>query len=238
MFSLLFLGLLIGMRHALEADHIVALASLTSNNQSIKDTVKHGTVWGLGHTITLFIFGGMMLLIGSSISDQLVHALEFSVGLMLIFLGIDVLRKLIKKRIHFHQHQHDNGHENEQHFHAHSHADETPQQHNPQNHQHEHGRAFPLRALFVGLMHGMAGSAALIVLTLQTVSSTTQGFLYILFFGIGSIFGMAALSFIIAIPLRRSAQGLTWVHNGFQGVIGLATIMIGGMLMFENIATF
>jgi len=236
MFSLLFLGLLIGMRHALEADHIAALASLTSNNQSIKDTIKHGAVWGLGHTITLFIFGSVMLLIGSTISDQLVQVLEFSVGIMLVVLGIDVLRKLIKKRIHFHLHQHQ--HENEQHFHAHSHAGEKRLQHNPKNHQHEHGKAFPLRALFVGLMHGMAGSAALIVLTLQTVSSTAQGFLYILFFGIGSIFGMASLSFIIAIPLRRSAQGLTWMHNGFQGVIGLATIMIGGMLMFENIPFF
>lgn len=234
MFSLLFLGLLIGMRHALEADHVAALASLTSNQQSIKDTVKHGAVWGLGHTITLFIFGGMMLLIGSSISEQLVHALEFSVGIMLVVLGIDVLRKLIKKRIHFHYHQH----ENEQHFHAHSHEGEKHQQHNPENHQHEHGKAFPLRALLVGLMHGMAGSAALIVLTLQTVSSTTQGFLYILFFGIGSMFGMASLSFIIAIPLRRSAQGLTWMHNGFQGIIGLATIMIGGRMMFENSPVF
>ncbi|MCP3849200.1 MAG: urease accessory protein [Gammaproteobacteria bacterium] len=230
MFSLLFLGLLIGMRHALEADHVAALASLTSNHQSIKDTVKHGAVWGLGHTITLFIFGGLMLLIGSSISDQLVSALEFSVGIMLVVLGFDVLRKLIKKRIHFHHHQH----ENEQHFHAHSHQGEKQQQHSPESHQHEHGKAFPLRALLVGLMHGMAGSAALIVLTLQTVSSTTQGFLYILFFGIGSMLGMASLSFIIAIPLRRSAQGLTWMHNGFQGIIGLATIMIGGMMMFEN----
>ncbi len=234
MFSLLFLGLLIGMRHALEADHIAALASLTSNNQSIKDTIKHGAVWGLGHTIALFIFGSMMLLLGSSISDQLVHVLEFSVGIMLLVLGIDVLRKLIKKRIHFHQHQH----ENKKHFHAHSHEGEKPQQHDPEKHQHEHAKAFPLRALFVGLMHGMAGSAALIVLTLQTVSSTTEGFLYILFFGIGSIFGMASLSFIIAIPLKRSAQGLTWMHNGFQGVIGVATIMIGGMLMFENTPLF
>jgi len=234
MFSLLFLGLLIGMRHALEADHVAALASLTSNNQSIKDTVKHGAVWGLGHTITLFIFGGLMLLIGHSISEQLVQALEFSVGGMLVVLGVDVLRKLIKKRIHFHHHQH----ENEQHFHAHSHEGENQQQHNLENHQHEHGKAFPLRALFVGLMHGMAGSAALIVLTLQTVSSTTQGFLYILFFGIGSSFGRASLSFIIAIPLRRSAQGLTWMHNSFQGLIGIATIMIGAMLMFENITVF
>jgi len=234
MFSLLFLGLLLGMRHALEADHVAALASLTSDNQSIKDTIKHGAVWGLGHTITLFIFGSMMLLIGSTISEQLVHALELSVGIMLIVLGLDVLHKLIKQRIHFHLHRH----ENEQHFHAHSHAGEQHQAHNPHKHQHAHGRAFPIRALFVGLMHGMAGSAALIVLTLQTVSSTTQGFLYILFFGIGSILGMAALSAIIAIPLRHSARGLTWMHNGFQGAIGLVTIGIGARLMLDNIAVF
>ncbi len=234
MLSLLLLGLVIGMRHALEADHIAALASLTSNNQSIKETIKHGAVWGLGHTLTLFIFGSITLLMGRTLSDQLVSVLEFSVGAMLLILGLDVLRQLIKKRIHFHQHRHGK----ERHFHAHSHAGEKRQQHNPEKHQHHHVKTFPLRTFLVGLMHGMAGSAALIVLTLQTVSSTFQGILYILFFGLGSMVGMAVLSFIIAIPLRRSAQGLTWVHNGFQGLVGFATILIGGLLMSENIPFF
>lgn len=82
-------------------------------------------------------------------------------------------------------------------------------------------------------MHGMAGSAALILLTLQTVRSPLTGLLYIALFGIGSMLGMALLSLVIAIPLRYSARGLTWLHNGLQAVIGVATIGIGTMLVYR-----
>jgi ABC-type nickel/cobalt efflux system permease component RcnA len=232
--SLLLLGLLIGMRHALEADHLAALASLASDNKTIRQTVKHGVAWGIGHTLTLFAFGSLALLLGNTINQQLAQLLELAVGIMLTLLGLDVLRRLIKKRIHFHTHQHIDQQNHEKHFHAHSHQGEKRSQHNPKSHQHKHADGFPIRALFVGLMHGMAGSAALIILTLQTVNSTTQGVFYILFFGIGSIAGMAVLSLIIAIPLRYSAKGLTWMHNGFQLVIGLVTVGIGLMFIFEN----
>jgi len=90
-----------------------------------------------------------------------------------------------------------------------------------------------LRALFVGLMHGMAGSAALILLTLQAVRSPLTGLLYIALFGVGSMLGMALLSIVIAIPLRYSAKGMTWLHNGLQAVIGLATVGIGVMLVYR-----
>ena len=82
-------------------------------------------------------------------------------------------------------------------------------------------------------MHGMAGSAALIILTLQSVDSVATGLFYILLFGIGSIVGMAALSIVIAIPLRHSAKGLTWLNNGLQAVIGLATIALGSTLIYD-----
>jgi high-affinity nickel permease len=229
MLSLLFIGFLIGMRHALEADHVAAVATLATTTDSLKSAVKQGAVWGLGHTIALFLFGSIVILTDIVMPETMALGLEFIVGIMLLVLGIDVIRKMIRDKVHFHTHQHG---KNKQHFHAHKHKNETL--HDPKQHQHKHSSKFPRKALFIGLMHGMAGSAALILLTLQTVTSPLTGLMYILLFGIGSIIGMAALSVVIAIPLRHSAKGLTWLHNGLQGVIGLATIVLGSSLIYST----
>jgi ABC-type nickel/cobalt efflux system permease component RcnA len=225
---LLILGFLIGMRHALEADHVAAVAALTTKTTSVKSAIKQGAVWGLGHTITLFLFSTIVIMTDSIIPEKFANGLEFVVGIMLVFLGGDVIRRLIRDKIHFHSHQHDN---EVTHFHAHKHTNK--QKHTGSAHRHEHTSGFPIRALYVGLMHGMAGSAALIILTLQSVDSVATGLFYILMFGIGSIIGMAALSFTIAIPLRHSAKGLTWLNNGLQAVIGIATIALGSTLIYD-----
>ena len=227
--SILLLGFMIGMRHAIETDHVAAVASLATSSGSIGDTVRQGAAWGLGHTLTLFVFGSIVLVFDAVLPEQLAHTLELLVGIMLIALGFDVLRRLARDKIHFHTHHHDDG---EQHFHAHSHVGERV--HQPERHHHAHTEGFPLRALYVGLMHGMAGSAALILLTLQTVKSPITGLVYIALFGAGSMAGMALLSFVIAIPLRCSARGLTWLHNGLQGAVGCATILIGAFLIFQS----
>jgi len=229
---LLFLGFLIGMRHALEADHVAAVASLATKTTSVKSAIKQGAVWGLGHTITLFLFSSIVIMTDSIIPETFANGLEFVVGIMLVFLGGDVIRRLIRDKIHFHSHQHDG---EGTHFHAHKHTSklDSNKPHATSAHKHEHNTDFPIRALYVGMMHGMAGSAALIILTLQSVTSVTTGLLYILIFGIGSIIGMAALSVIIVIPLRRSAKGLTWINNGLQGVIGIATIALGSILIYD-----
>jgi len=226
MSSLLLIGFLIGMRHALDADHVAAVASLATNQQSLKQATKQGVAWGIGHTITLFIFGSIVLWMDTVMPEALAQLLEFLVGLMLVVLGADVLLRVIKEKIHFHQHSHGQ----QSHFHAHSHANEKT--HKKSNHQHRHGDKFPLRFLMVGLMHGMAGSAALILLMLGSIDSPWLGMLYILLFGIGSILGMAVLSIAIAIPLRSSAKGLTWLHNGLQTAIGFFTIGLGASIVF------
>ena len=226
--SLLLLGFLIGMRHAVESDHVAAVASLATRSRSVAETIRQGAAWGLGHTLTLFLFGSIVLVLDAVMPERLAQTLELLVGVMLIGLGIDVLRRLIREQVHFHVHRH---HDGEVHFHAHSHAGETG--HDPARHHHQHPEGFPVRALMVGLMHGMAGSAALILLTLQTVQSPWTGLLYIALFGLGSMIGMALLSMIIAIPLRASARGVTWLHNGLQAVVGVATIAIGAVLIYE-----
>ena len=225
--SLLLIGFLLGMRHALDADHVAAVASLAINQQSLKQAMKHGMVWGLGHTITLFLFGSIAIWIDAVMPETFAQLLEFLVGLMLVILGADVLLRIIRQKIHFHHHNHGN----ESHFHAHSHANEK--EHKASKHHHQHTNKFPLRLLLVGLMHGMAGSAALILLTLETIKSPWQGMIYILLFGTGSILGMAVLSIAIAIPLRASARGLTWLHNGLQATTGFLTIGLGAHIMYN-----
>ena len=228
MFSVIFLGFLIGIQHAMEADHVAAVASLATRSRSPGQSARQGAAWGAGHALTLFVFGGLVLVTDSLVPERFAQALELAVGVMLVLLGLDVLHRLAKKRIHFHQHTHGTT----VHFHAHSHQS-TRQAHVDDPHQHEHVHGFPLRALLVGMMHGMAGSAALIILTLNSVSSIAQGVLYITLFGVGSIFGMALLATIISLPLRYSSRSFTWIHNGLNTTVGLITIGLGAMLIYK-----
>jgi ABC-type nickel/cobalt efflux system permease component RcnA len=215
------------MQHAMEADHVAAVASLATHSRSIGATARQGAAWGAGHALTLFFFGGLVLVMDSLVPQRFAQGLELAVGFMLVLLGADVLRRLIRDRIHFHIHKHDTT----THFHAHSHTGEDPHEDDP--HEHEHPETFPLRAMFVGMMHGMAGSAALIILALNSVSSIAQGVLYIALFGIGSIIGMALLAAVISLPLKYSPRNLTWTHNGLKAAVGLITIGLGGKLIYE-----
>ncbi len=223
--SLLSLGFLLGMRHALESDHVAAVASLATRSHSMGDTLRQGAVWGAGHTLTLFVFGSLVLLLDTVIPETLAQVLEFMVGLMLIGLGIDVLRRLLCERIHFHRHA-----DGQLHFHAHPSPGARMSAAVPDCYPR---RRFPLRALFVGMMHGMAGSAALILLTLQSVHSPLTGMVYILLFGIGSIAGMAALSALIAVPLCYSISGLGRAYTGMHALVGVGTLWVGGMMVYD-----
>lgn len=229
MTSILFFGFLIGLQHALEADHVAAVASIAARGRSLREIVGHGTLWGLGHAGTLLVFGGAVLLLGDAIPDGLAAALETAVGVMLVGLGLDVLRRLARDRVHFHRHRHRDG---VVHVHAHSHAGET-RAHHPARHEHEHRRAVPLRGLLVGMTQGLAGSAALLVLALSRVTEPWLGLVYIVVFGLGATLGMALLSAAIAVPLAYSARALTWAHNGLQAGIGAVTAMVGGWIVYR-----
>lgn len=221
MFGILGLGLLLGMQHALEADHIAAVSSIAARRSDVADIVKHGLTWGLGHTVTLFAFAGAAIVLGHAIPETLSRPLETAVGVMLMGLGGHVLWRLRNDRVHFHCHGHDDG---TVHVHAHSHAGEaTP--HGLASHAHGHG--FRWRTLLVGLMHGMAGSAALLVLAVSQAPTPAVGLAYVALFGIGSMIGMGALSVAIAVPLAISARWLTLANSALQGAVGLVTIAIG-----------
>lgn len=228
MFGVLGLGFLLGMQHALEADHIAAVSSIAARRTDVSDIVKHGLTWGLGHTLTLFVFAGAAIVIGHAIPEQLARPLETAVGVMLVGLGAHVLWRLWCDGVHFHQHGHDDGTE---HFHVHSHVNEAIP-HQKSSHEHQHG--FRWRSLLVGLMHGMAGSAALLVLAIAQAKDPVYGIFYVLLFGIGSMLGMGALSTLIAVPLAVSARSLTWANRSLQCLVGAVTIGIGAMTIYST----
>ncbi|WP_050420941.1 urease accessory protein [Bradyrhizobium tropiciagri] len=230
MFGILSLGFLLGMQHALEPDHIAAVSSIAARRSHVGDIVKHGLTWGLGHTLTLFIFAGVAILLGRAIPETVSQPIETAVGVMLVGLGAHVWWRLWRDRVHFHSHSHGDT----THFHAHSHAGETGP-HVSVVHSHAHG--FRWRTLLVGLMHGMAGSAALLVLTVSQAPSPAIGLGYVALFGVGSMIGMGVLSSVIAVPLAASARWLTWANRGLQMAVGAVTIAIGIHSIIENAFT-
>lgn len=229
MFGILGLGFLLGMQHALEADHIAAVSSIAARRSRVGDIVRHGLTWGLGHTLTLFAIAGAAILLGRAIPEHVARPLETAVGIMLVGLGAHVLWRLWRDRVHFHRHGHGDG---TVHIHAHSHAGETLP-HARAAHAHPHG--FRWRTLLVGLMHGMAGSAALLVLAVSQAATPAVGLGYVALFGIGSMIGMAALSTVIAVPLAVSARWLTWANRGLQGAVGAVTMAIGVTTIVETV---
>jgi sulfite exporter TauE/SafE len=226
----LLVGVLFGMLHALEADHLAAVATLAVRETERRRVVAHGVCWGIGHTLTLLAVAGSLLVLGVVLSERWAHGLEGAVGAMLLLLGVDLLRRLHRDRVHFHAHAHAD--DAPPHFHAHSHrGDRRP--HVPQAHRHAHGK-LPLRALAVGAVHGLAGSSALVLLVAQQVSGAWSALLYVLAFGAGSIVGMAALSWALSWPLRLGAARLTWLHRGFSVAVGLFGIALGAQAMARH----
>ena len=197
--EILLLGFLLGLQHALEADHLAAMATLASGGGTLGAVARRGMAWGIGHSLTLLALGGLALLLGTLIPPQLASLLEFAVGLMLVLLGADVLRRLRSLR----------------------------------SHRQRPASAFPVRALCVGMLHGMAGSAALVLLTLQTVRSPAQGLAYIALFGAGSILGMGVLGTLIGLPLGWSARAAA-ATRGLNALIGCTSAALGLWVMYST----
>jgi len=228
-YTLLFFGCVVGMQHALEADHLAAVAALSAGRSSRQALVLRGSVWGLGHTITLLAICGVLLFLGKSISHRAEAMLEFAVGTMIVYLGANVLYRLWKRRAHFHFHKHEQG---LHHLHVHAHAGDAGT-HANSAHEHQHHDLGLGRSLVVGMMHGAAGSAALLVLA-SAADSFAQAAAYVLAFGAGSIIGMAVLSFVASYPLRLMEHYADWLNKIAFACIGCAAIVIGVVLMGDS----
>ena len=225
-FAILGLGFLLGLKHATEADHLAAVSTIVSERKSLWSSAVIGGVWGLGHTISLFIAGIFVLLLNFEISEVTERRLEFCVGIMLSLLGLNVLRKIINgSNLHFHVHGH-GGHE-----HAHPHIHEPSEEEHAATH---HGFKFSPRAIAIGMVHGLAGSAALMLLVIPTIESRTVGLLYVAIFGIGSIGGMMIMSFLVGLPFHFSALRFSRFNQGLQVCAGVLSIVLGLWIVYEK----
>jgi len=225
----LVLGILLGSKHSLDPDHVVAVSTIVSEYKNPLRSFWVGISWGLGHTTTLLIIGIVIIALRLTIPERMALLFEFAVGVMLVGLGIQVIYSFRKKKVHQHAH----GHEEEAHHHFHSHS-KSPE-HVPEHHNtHGIGKPFLRRKSYViGLVHGMAGSAALTLLVLASIESPIAGLAYILLFGLGSVLSMGIMTVIIGLPFVISAGRLPNLNRTIQFAVGSLSILFGGFLMYQ-----
>jgi len=222
--GILILGLGLGLRHALDTDHVAAVSAIVSERKNWFSSLLIGGLWGVGHTASLLLAGMAVILMKIDIG-RYEKPLEFCVALMLIGLGVNVLYKLARGgRIHFHEHSHA-GHA---HIHPHLHDDKPEPAHS------HHGLKLGFRPLIIGMVHGLAGSAAVMFSVLMTIKgSTALAFAYILIFGIGSIGGMMVMSMILSLPIHLTAGYFAKTNLAVRALAGCFSLGFGLFMVYE-----
>jgi sulfite exporter TauE/SafE len=220
--SVLLIGFVLGLQHAIEADHLAAVSTIVTEKKNLWTASLVGGMWGLGHTISLFAVGALVIFLKLQISESVETKLEAVVGGMLILLGINALRKLFAaERVHLHAHEHGS----REHVHIHTHSADTESSHH----------RFSPRSVVIGMAHGLAGSAALMLLVVPTIPAPALALLYILVFGVGSIGGMMAMSFLIGLPLYFTANRFEFLNKGVRLCAGLFSFGLGATIVYEKL---
>ncbi len=214
--AILGIGFLLGLRHALDADHLAAVSTVLAERPSLRASSAVGLWWGIGHTLTLLVVGAIVLAWEIHIPQGFELLAETGVGVLLVVLGGNLAFKLYRDRWHMHSHSHDEG----SHVHLHSHRQQA-------GHQHRHWLRGSLRPLCIGMAHGLAGSAALMLVVLSTTREIVSGLLSIAVFGMGSIVGMMVIGLTISLPLVCSLSFSRRLFIGMQGAAGAASVCVG-----------
>ncbi|HXN23116.1 MAG TPA: high-affinity nickel-transport family protein [Candidatus Dormibacteraeota bacterium] len=251
--SIIALGFFLGMRHATDPDHVIAVTTIVSRQPSIRNAAIIGILWGTGHTITIFIVGSAIILFGFVISPRLGLTMELSVGLMLILLGFLNLSGMLRwiTEMFTPAPAGDHAHARPVHGHAHSHGDYVhnhPHGHDPENHGHAEDatpvswmdRNFArlgvyqlLRPLIVGIVHGLAGSAAVALLVLTTIRNPFWAVAYLLVFGVGTIAGMMLVTAAIALPFTYSQHRFGRLNRALGLASGLISLGFGLLIVYR-----
>ena len=247
--TILVIGFFLGMRHATDPDHVIAVSTIVSRERSITKAGLVGILWGCGHTLTIALVGAAIILFGLVIPPRVGLTMEFSVGLMLILLGVlnltGALTWLSEKFSPAHprvtgQHAHLHQHGSALHFHWHSHS--------PAREHHENSLAAPrwlrapferlglfqtARPLLIGIVHGLAGSAAVALLVLSTIRESKWAMLYLLLFGIGTIVGMMLITAALALPFSYAGFRFAWLNRSLVFGSGLLSLCFGVFLCYR-----
>lgn len=232
--AILSIGLVFGLKHATEVDHVVAVSTIVSQHRNVFHSALVGALWGIGHTASLLVIGAVVLSLRVAIPQNVSGWLEIGVAIMIIGLGISALRRALRKNAEVHVHQH--SHNGLSHTHVHFHEKET--RHEPaarSQHSHVVSR-LGWKPVLIGMMHGLAGSGALTLLVLTQIGSPWIGFLYVATFGFGSIVGMLLMSGLIGLPFALASQKLTHFSRGIQTLAAVLSICFGIWYAYE--ATF
>ncbi len=223
--SVLAVGLVFGVKHAIEADHIAAVSTIVSERKSVLSSSLVGGLWGIGHTISLLIAGVAVIFLRVQISERVALGLEFCVALMLIALGADAIRRLVRGgKLHVHPHRHGGV------AHLHPHIHDESGEAIPATH---HRLRMSARPLVVGMIHGLAGSAALMLLVLSTVPSRLVGFAYIGMFGLGSIGGMMIMSALVSLPVQLTANRFNRMNHTVRMLAAIFSLAFGLYMAYE-----
>ncbi|MED3758415.1 MULTISPECIES: sulfite exporter TauE/SafE family protein [Peribacillus] len=191
------IGFVLGIKHALEPDHIIAVSTIASQSKKIWKSSLAGVFWGIGHTLTLLVFGVILILLKNEIPEAWAMSLEFLVGIMLVYLGITTIFSWKQTKRHDHT-----------------------------------GRATYLKSMLVGIVHGLAGSAAMVLLTLSTIDAAWQGAIYIIIFGVGTCMGMLLFTTILSITFVTSSSSKK-VNHSLIRLTGVISTLFGIYYMYN-----
>lgn len=243
------LGFFLGMRHATDPDHVIAVTTIVTRHRTTGGAAMIGALWGVGHTLTILVVGGGIILLGWVIPPRVGLSLELSVGVMLIILGLmnltGVLHRITEtvtpasgppETVHAHPHSHGD------YVHAHVHA------HEPEAHPHAPdqtplarldrwlgrlGLYQAVRPLVVGVVHGLAGSAAVALLVLTTIGNTAWSIVYLLIFGVGTIVGMMLITAAIAWPFAYAGSRFSRLPRQLRVASGVLSLVVGLVLAYR-----
>jgi hypothetical protein len=247
------LGLVLGMRHATDPDHVIAVTTILSREHRLAAATRVGIVWGLGHTLTVLLVGAAIIVFKIAIPTRLGLAMEFAVAIVLILLGVGAAASLARKAatrmrggsprqetliVHAHAHAHGGS------AHSHPHVHLGPLEAAADATRHDHrispdalpplaARRPLLRSFGVGLVHGLAGSAAIALLVLSAIPNPLWATLYLAIFCVGTIIGMGLITTAIATPFMVASRRASWIHQGLVTGSGLLSFGFGLFLAYQ-----
>jgi ABC-type nickel/cobalt efflux system permease component RcnA len=242
--TILAVGFLLGMRHATDADHVIAVSTIVTREQKAGRAAMIGAVWGVGHTVTIFAVGSVLILFRITLPARVGLSMELAVGLMLIVLGLRNLRASFSWPVPRRRHEH----APTVHYHAHGdyiHAHSSQPAH-PPSHTHQEtpvsrlddwfGQSslyLMLRPLLIGIVHGLAGSAAIALLVLSTIPSARWAVGYLLIFGFGTVLGMMLITLAMASTFAFGQKHFVNLGRHFEWAAGAISLVFGMFVTYQ-----